>query len=308
MKYIRGTTDFIIEEPTVVTLGKFDGLHRGHEYLLDAMLQEKQTGLSTVVFTFDIPPKNYLDHRQEYVLTTNEEKYQLFQAAGVDYLIECPFTEEFCRLSPYEFLQWLVKTLNVKSIVAGTDFHFGYQRTGDVSTLMHYSKEFGYRVAIKEKMKYDDRDISSTFIREAIANGDIALANRLLGYSYFVYGEVLHGNHLGGPVLGFPTLNLIPEEEKLLPPNGVYITETIVGEERHQGITNIGYKPTIKGTHPKGVESHLFDFDRSVYGENVKVEFLQRIRPEYKFDSLEALKEQIHSDSAYARYYFGNNK
>ena len=153
MKYIKDTLDFKIEEPSVITLGKFDGLHSGHRYLMDAMQKGKEQGLKCVIFTFDIPPKAI--HKDAYsVLSTNEEKAHIFAEAGVDYLVECPFTDEFRQLSPYAFLQMLKEKINVKMIVAGTDFHFGYQRSGTYRELQQYADDLGYEAVIVKKKQY----------------------------------------------------------------------------------------------------------------------------------------------------------
>lgn len=304
MEYIRGTTEFYLSEPSVISLGKFDGLHRGHELLIEYMIQKKKTGLKTVIFTFDIPPKKMVEQDEVKVLTTNQEKMHLFERIGIDYLIECPFTEEFMHMMPLDFIKKIVKELHVKAMVVGKDFHFGYQRAGDYHILQQYAKELGYEVSAVDKMQFEDRDISSTFVREEILAGDIEKANRLLGYHYFAQGVVTHGRHMGGPILGFPTINLVPEANKLLPPFGVYIAEAAIGNQLYQGIANVGCKPTIKGGNPVGIEMHIFDFKQDVYGEEVRVDFLSRVRPELKFDSIDDLKLQMMSDISYARKFF----
>ncbi len=304
MEYIRGTTEFQIKEPTVISFGKFDGLHRGHELLMDYMFRKKKQGRKTVVFTFDIPPKKLAHQSESRVITTNEEKMHVFERIGIDYLVECPFTPEIMCMEPENFLKKIVTSLNVKSMVAGRDFHFGHNRAGDYHTLEKYAGILDYEVEIVEKMQYEGRDISSTYVREAISEGNIELANHLLGYHFFVQGVVTHGRHMGGPVLGFPTVNLIPSSEKILPPNGVYITETTIDDAVFQGISNVGCKPTIEGVHPIGVENHIFDFNRNVYGNYVKIEFLKRVRAEHKFASIDELTGQMQEDIAYARAFF----
>ncbi len=307
MEYIRGTTKFQIGQPSVLSLGKFDGLHRGHESLLRHMFDKKNQGLKTVVFTFDIPPKKLVHEEDTKVLTTNAEKHHIFERIGMDYLIECPFTEEIMSMEPYDFIKKIVAELCAKCIVVGTDFHFGCKRAGDYRTLQQYAAEFGYEVLVVEKKQYEGRDISSTFVREEITCGNIEKANRLLGYSYFVQGTVEHGRHMGGPILGYPTVNLLPPVTKLLPQYGVYVTETTIGDRIYQGISNVGCKPTIEGENPPGVENHIFDFSRNVYGNQVRVEFLRRIREERKFNSIEELVVQMQEDIAAARAYFQEN-
>lgn len=304
MEYISGTTEFYLNEPSVISLGKFDGLHRGHELLIEYMLQKMQEGLKSVIFTFDIPPKKLAKQDETKVLTTNDEKMHIFERIGIDYLFECPFTREFMCMEPFDFIQKIVKELHVKAMVVGKDFHFGHNRAGDYHTLKSYAKELGYEVLVVDKMQYENRDISSTFIREEIMVGNIEKANDLLGYHYFVQGTVEHGKHLGGPVLGFPTVNLIPPANKLLPPFGVYVTEIVIDEKIYRGIANVGCKPTIAGKHPIGVEMHIFDFDQNVYGKEVRVDFLTRVRPEQKFESIEHLIKQMQKDIVFARKFF----
>ena len=304
MEYITGTTEFHIDEPTVISFGKFDGLHRGHELLMDCMQKKRRQGLKTVVFTFDIPPKRLAQKEEGKVLTTNAEKEFVFERIGVDYLIECPFTPELMCMEPEEFLTAMVKQMNVKCIVVGKDFHFGHNRSGDYHTILKQADKLGYEAQVMEKIRYEGRDISSTFIREEITKGEIEKANELLGYHFFVQGEIVHGNHMGGPVLGFPTVNLLPPPEKLLPPNGVYLTETEIEGRIYQGISNVGNKPTIAGDNPLGVETHLLNFNRNIYGSHIKVEFLKRVRPELRFLSVEELKHQMQEDIAFAGRFF----
>lgn len=305
MKYIRNTVDFQIEEDTVISLGKFDGIHRGHELLMERLAEKKREGLKAAIFTFDIPPRRNVQHVEAKVLTTNEEKMHIFEEMGIDYLIECPFTEEVMHMEPEDFIRMLVERLHVKCIVAGEDFRFGHNRRGDYRMLQEYAGKLGYEALILKKMKEDARDISSTFVREEIAAGNIEKANHLLGYHYFVKGMVKHGNQIGRTI-GIPTINLIPPEEKLLPPFGVYVSEVAIGEERYQGVTNVGCKPTIEGNNPVGVETYLLDFHENVYDRIVTVEFISKIRAEHKFENIEALKEQMENDIAYTEAYFRN--
>lgn len=308
MEYIKGTTAFKTEEPTVLSLGKFDGLHRGHELLMDYVFKKKKEGLKAVIFTFDIPPRKNVEHVAAKVLTTNEEKSRLFAGIGIDYLIECPFTREVMSMEPELFIETIVNQLNVKCMVVGKDFHFGHNRRGDYQMLLQYAAKYGYDVEVVDKMQEDGRDISSTFVREQIVAGNIEKANELLGYRYFVEGTILHGRKMGKAVLGIPTINLIPPEEKLLPPFGVYISITEWKGKCYPGITNVGCKPTVEGENPVGVETHIFDFDEDIYGKEVKVSFLSKVREEKKFASLEALKEQMAHDVAVGKQYFRENQ
>ena len=306
MKYIRNTTDFYIEENTVISLGKFDGIHRGHELLLEYLSAKKEEGLATVIFTFDIPPRKNVNGVESKVLTTNEEKMHMFEQIGMDYLVECPFTREIMCMEPENFIEKIVRQLHIKCIVVGEDFRFGHNRRGNYRMLQEYSGQYGYEVVVVQKIKEDSRDISSTFVREEISLGNMEKANQLLGYRYFVTSVVSHGNQIGRTI-GIPTINQLPPEEKLLPPNGVYVTEVFIDEKKYRGVTNVGCKPTIAGKNPIGVETHLLDFKEDVYEKLVTVEFLTRIREERKFASVEALKEQMQNDIAFARVYFSQN-
>lgn len=303
MKYIKGTTEFQIDEPTVISLGKFDGIHRGHELLMEKLSAKKEEGLKTAIFTFDIPPRRSVSHEEAKVLTTNEEKMHIFEGMGIDYLIECPFTTDIMCMEPEDFIRMLSEKLSVRCIVAGRDFHFGHNRGGDYRMLLECAKKYGYEAVILEKMKEDARDISSTFVREEIEAGNIEKANHLLGYRYFVSGVVLHGNHIG-TTIGIPTINLIPPGEKLLPPFGVYVTEVLIGDRKYCGVTNVGCKPTVGDQNPVGVETHLLDFAEDIYNRTVTVQFLKRVRTEQKFADVGKLKEQMMNDIAFARAYF----
>ena len=302
MKFIRNTLDFQIPEACVVSLGKFDGLHLGHKYLLQELEKGKEKGYKCVIFTFDIPPKAF-DKTEYKVLITNEEKEAIFEVAGIDYVIECPFTEDFKHLSPEAFLQWLMERINMKQIVSGTDFRFGCNRSGSYEDLRKFSDKYGYEAVVVEKMQHEGEDISSTRIRNLIAEGKMEEANYLLGYDYFVTAKVSHGNALGRKI-GFPTANQIPPKEKLLPPNGVYASKVVVDGVTHYGVSNIGCKPTIAGEYPIGVETYIFDFDEKIYDKEITVSLLKFIRPEQKFGSVTELTEQLKKDAATCKEYF----
>lgn len=306
MKYIKHTLDFQIEEPTVVTLGKFDGLHRGHEKLMGTLLEYKNShGIASVAFTFDIPPRNKVEDINSKVLTTNEEKEYIFDTTGIDYLIECPFTAEVMCMEPKNFIAWIVKALNMKCVVVGNDFHFGHKRAGDYQTLLQYEAEFGYHTIVIDKMKDENRDISSTYVREEIAAGNLKKANSLLGYHYFIKSDVVHGRKLGRTI-GVPTINMVLPSNKLLPPNGVYVTEVEVDEKNYIGVTNVGCKPTVSDANMIGVETYILDFNQNVYGDSIVVSFVEYIRPEVKFDSVEELKAQLVVDIEFANKYYKN--
>lgn len=300
MEYIKGRLDFHVTEPTVLSIGKFDGLHRGHELLMDYVFQKKKEGLKAVIFTFDVPPKKSLGQNEAKVLTTNAEKMHLFEQSGIDYLIECPFTEEIMHMPAEAFLKMIVEQLSIRCIVAGTDCSFGYKRRGDYKMLQKYASVYHYEAQIVDKMQYEGRDISSTFIREEIAAGNMEKADLLLGYAYFLQGMVVHGNQIGRKI-GIPTINLLPPPEKLLPPFGVYAARVEIDGSIYDGIANIGCKPTIAGDNPVGVETHLFDFKGDLYGRHAKVSLLKWVRGERKFQSISELKTQMEKDILFCR-------
>ncbi len=306
MKYIRQTLDFYVEEPSVVTLGKFDGLHRGHELLMRELMNIcKEKNYVSVVFTFDIPPKSKVDDITCKVLTTNEEKQHIFEITGVDNLIECPFTKDVMCMEPKHFISWISKKLHMKYVVVGDDFRFGHNRSGDYNTLIAHEEEFGYKTIVVKKMQEDGRDISSTYVREEIAKGNISKANHLLGYEYFVKSHVIHGNRIGRTI-GIPTINMQFSKEKLLPPNGVYVSRVMIDDKSYMGVTNVGSKPTVSDSGVVGVETYIIDFCQDVYDKLIVVSFLEFIRPEKRFDSIEELKQQMLSDIAYTENYYKN--
>lgn len=307
MEYIRETTSIRIQEPTVISLGKFDGLHMGHKLLLTEMLGKKREGLAAVMFTFDIPPKALVEGGQSSVLTTNAEKEAIFSRTGIDYLIEYPFTDRVRSMEPEDFVRLLVERLHVKCIVAGRDFHFGHNRSGDYKTLERLAPIYGYETIIVEKKQYENRDISSTFIREEIRAGHMERANMLLGYEYFIRGTVVHGRRIGHE-LGFPTVNLLPPTEKLLPPFGVYASRVMVGGRCLDGISNVGRKPTIEGENPIGIETYILDFQEDLYGKEIDVALLSFLRSEQKFDSLAELKTQMTRDIEKGNVYLKDYK
>ena len=299
---------FHIDEPTALTIGKFDGLHRGHEKLISYLQEKQKCGLKSVVFTFDIPPRKLTEGEGIRLLSTNSEKKALFEERGIDYLIQCPFTPEVMRMEPEDFVDWIVTNLNVKSIVVGEDCRFGHNRRGDYRLLAQLSNRYGYELQVVNKLQFEGRDISSTYIREEILKGNMELAAQLLGHPYSIDGIVQTGNQIGRTI-GVPTANIEAGSSKLLPPFGVYAASIDVRGERFFGIANIGRKPTIKpkegACNPVGIEMHIFDFDRDIYREPVRISFYVFERPEMKFDSISDLQAQIKKDIVFSEHYFG---
>ena len=264
--------------PTAVTVGKFDGLHRGHDLLAHRILEQKGRGLSSVVVTFDASTRVVLQGQKNRSLVTREEKKYLLERDGIEYLAECSFEDEIVHMEPEEFIRLLKDNFSMKYLAVGTDFHFGYRGRGDVDLLRRLAGEMGFELEVVEKIREDSREISSTFIREEIQKGHIKKANHLLGYPYFACGTVVHGKHLGSR-LGFATINITPPPEKLLPPFGVYVTQVRIDGRTYRGVTNVGVKPTIEGERLPGIETHIFDFSGELYVERVCVSFFDFLRP-----------------------------
>lgn len=306
MRYITDTTEFQIEQPTIVTLGKFDGRHRGHQKLLRTMKELKESlGYPTAVFTFGTPPLSMMTGQPRTVITTNLERRSNMEKMGMDYLVEYPFNEESRRIKPEDFVKdILAGRMKAKEIVVGPDCSFGYQGAGNTALLKQLEKPLGYRLHVIEKEKDRQRDISSSYIREELEKGNVEKANVLLGEPYAIHGEVVHGNHIGASILGFPTANLEPPPVKRLPRFGVYVSRVLVDGIYYRGITNIGRKPTVEGKSPVGVETYIFDLDKDIYGKVIEVQLLAFDRPEQKFSSLEELKHHIEMDKAFAADYF----
>lgn len=298
MLYIKGIDNFSFDRGSVVTLGKFDGVHRGHQLLLETVCEiAGHYGLIAAAFTFTSSPQAAMSHRKNSVIMTNAERKMLMQAFGAEALIECPFTKAVRNMESEDFVRNVILgRMMAKAVVVGDDFRFGKDRAGDPEALERFGKKYGFDVYIMSKIKDGDREISSTYVREELEKGNIAKVNELLGYSYFAAGTVVKGKQLGR-TMGFPTANIIPESSKLLPPNGVYSTDTIIGGEAYKSISNIGTRPTVE-SGPGNIESHLLDFDRDIYGQQIIVRFYEYKRPERKFGSIEELKAQITLDKA----------
>lgn len=305
MEFMNDLSQLYIKEKTAVTLGKFDGLHRGHKMLLNQVLRKREEGFRAAIFTFNIPPRNVLKGTKRQMILTNEERALLLKQYKVDILFECPFTKEIAGMDPEQFVkEILLGQMNVGYIAVGSDFRFGHDRAGDIYLLDRLSRKYHFRLLVLAKEQYEGRDISSTYIREILRRGQMELAEELLGYPYFVTGEVVRGKQLGRK-LGTPTLNQIPREEKLLPPDGVYASRVYLDDKMYGGMTNIGMRPTMEDVKVRNVETCLFDFDKNIYGRNVKVELLAFQREEQKFSSVEELRAQLQKDMAKTKQILG---
>lgn len=303
MKIICDTTEFQIEQRSAVAIGKFDGIHKGHEELLTYILKKKKEGMAAVVFTFHPSAAVFFGQSKGAELTTREEKRKLFEKLGIDILVEFPLTKKTASTLPEEFIREILSgKMHAAYIAAGEDVSFGYKGLGNRELLEQMSGELSYQVQIIDKVYCMDREISSTFVREEVEKGNMEMTARLLGRYYSIEGKVQQGNHFGRK-LGMPTLNLYPDKEKLLPPKGVYYSQVLFENCTYPGITNIGFKPTVNATDTVSVETYLYDFDKDIYGKEVVTELLQFKRPEEKFKDVEALKIQMQKDIEQGRRY-----
>lgn len=305
MQIIQGTTDFALSHKSVATIGKFDGLHLGHQKLFNRVLAQKEKGLSAVIFSFDPVPEAFFGKRAVQGLMSREEKLTAFEKMGIDVLIEFPLNKETAAIEPEYFVrEYLTKKLKAAVIIAGTDISFGNKGAGNAALLRTLSAECGYQVEIIDKVRIDGEEVSSTLTRETVRKGDMKKAALLLGSPYSVCGTVAHGRQLGRK-LGMPTVNLLPPAEKLLPPNGVYYSYAWFRDRRYPAISNVGYKPTVSDEQVIGVETYLYDFTEDLYGKEITVELLDFKRAEMKFDGVEALKEQMSRDIAEGTVFHG---
>jgi riboflavin kinase/FMN adenylyltransferase len=283
-----------------VTIGSFDGLHKGHQTILKQLVEEAtKKGLKSLVFTFDPHPRTVLSEGAKLqLLTSLEEKKKVLEELGIDYLVVYPFDLEFSRLTAREFVEnILVKGLHTKQIIIGYDHRFGRNRNADIDDLIEFGKEFEFEVQQIQAKQIDEISISSTKIRTALKKGDITTANTYLGYHYQLKGEVVHGNQLGRTI-GYPTANIqIDEPNKLIPYQGVYIATAIIDSTKVYGMMNIGTKPTVDGTK-QTVEIHFFDLDKDLYQSNISIALLHRLRDEQKFETIKHLEEQLQKDKA----------
>ncbi len=288
---------------SVITIGTFDGVHIGHQKIIE-QLNLLKTGPDEVsmILTFFPHPRRVLDQSNDIkMLTTLEEKIDLLEQFGLDELIIEPFTKEFSRLSALEFVRdILVNRLHLKKLVIGYDHHFGRNREGNFEQLTEYGRLYGFEVIEIPAQQIRTVSVSSTKIRKAIGLGDMETANAYLGYPYRLSGEIVRGQGLGRK-LNFPTVNLdVAEDFKLIPLKGVYAVRTVISGTRVFGMMNIGFRPTVGGSG-RTIEVHLLDYRGDLYGSQIQVEVLARLRDEKKFDSVEALSEQLRKDEERTR-------
>jgi len=292
-------------ESTVLALGNFDGIHLGHREIIQRTVKKAaELGLKSGIFTFGNHPRNVIMNEE---FTKNiiyfEDKAEIIRKLGIDYLFNITFDEAMMAMSPKEFVQnLLIDKMNMKYGLCGFNYHFGNKALGTTEALQKMSGEMGFEIEIVPPVHIDGVVVSSTLIRNLITSGKVDLCLKYLGRPYAVNGEVVVGNQLG-KTLGFPTSNLIIDENMVSPANGVYLTWCTYNGVTYPSITNVGNKPTI-GEFAKNVETHIFDFDRELYGKRIHVDFLVKTRDEMKFGSVKELSEQIRKDCIAAKAYF----
>lgn len=296
-------TDFQLNSDSAVTIGKFDGIHRGHRLLLDAITDKKREGLKAVVFTFDISPLEFFSGKRVPSLTTGEEKRRIFEYLGIDTLIEYPLTKVSAAIPPKDYItKILCKQMRMKYIAAGSDISFGDKGSGDAG-LLEEMQENIYTADIYGKLRIDGEEVSSTLIRDVISKGDMQKARKLIGVPYALSGTVMHGRKIGRSI-GFPTVNIEVSDDKLIPPFGVYFTEVSSGGKHYNAVTNIGTKPTVADSQKAYCETNIFNFDKDIYGQKITVKLLKFVRAEKKFSDVSKLKKQISADIIAGKEFF----
>lgn len=310
MRIFKGIDELGAFKNSVVTIGTFDGAHKGHQKILSRLNDRaKETQGESILFTFYPHPRMIVfpENHNLKLLQTIDEKIESLASFGLDNLIIYPFTKEFSRLTAFEFVRdILVEKLKVKTLVIGYDHQFGRNREGDLEFLKETAKIFDFDVEEISAEEVQEVNVSSTKIRQSLNNGNIERANEFLGRPFLCTGRVVEGKRLGRE-LGFPTLNIeVNNEHKILPKDGVYAVNVQIKDEHFEGMMNIGQNPTVqKNTEQeKKLEVHIFDFDKEVYGDEVKVFFQKFIRDEKTFSNLEELKSQLIQDEKNVRTYF----
>lgn len=300
MKVYRNISEFNPEKKVILTVGTFDGIHFGHQKIIETIkgiAKEKQG--ESVVLTFSPHPRTVLfpEGNNLRLINTLDEKINRFEKAGIDHLIIYPFTKEFSRISALEYVRdFLVKEIKVSTLIIGYDHQFGRNREGNFEYLKELSELYSFEIKEITAQDINNINVSSTKIRKAIESGDISLANNYLGYLFPLKGKVIEGKKLGTSI-GFPTANiLIDDKLKIIPKIGAYAVHCNVDGRRYKAMLNIGKNPTVANENNIKIEINIFDFNENIYGQTLQIEFVERLRDEFKFNSVDELKEQLAKD------------
>lgn len=312
MKIYRDLKEFHATNP-VLTIGTFDGVHLGHRKIIDRLREiSDQIDGESVIFTFDPHPRKVVAAGEGNlrILTTLDEKIELFEKFGIDHLIIYPFTPEFARMTYDQFVeQVLVDQIHTKYLVVGYDHKFGKDRQGGFEFLKKCADRHEFQIEKLDVLLLNESNISSTKIREAIQNGDLTTANAFLGYPFTLHGIVVEGQKLGRKIQ-FPTANIeASDPDKIIPGYGVYLVKAKIQERTYNGMLNIGSRPTVNNNADhRSIEVHILDFDADIYGQPIELVFFKKLREEQKFDSLDRLKEQLARDKADTMDFFQQNQ
>ena len=307
MKIYHSIEDFPSDVNTIVTIGTFDGVHKGHQIIINRINEiAKKKAMESVVLTFDPHPRHviYPDDQELRLIHTLEEKIEALSKTGVQNLVLHKFTKEFSRTESVNFIRdFLVTKLNMKYMVVGFDHHFGKNRQGTFDNLIELSDAYGFKIEKIKPQNIGEVTISSTKIRNAILEGDCKKANTYLSANFSITGKVVQGNKIGSSI-GYPTANIeIENQWKILPKNGVYAVKILLKNQQYFGMLNLGNRPSISDDS-FAIEVHLFDFNATIYNEELKIEFIQRIRDEQQFCDLEKLKSQLKIDAINCKQIF----
>ena len=308
MKVIKAIKDIDIEFDTVVTIGNFDGVHKGHQVLIEkTATYAKARGIKSAVFTFLNHPINYFVPEKVKNIFDEKEKERLIESFGIDYLIDIPFDKTMTQISAEQFVVKILKDkIHAKKIVVGHDFTFARNKEGTVDVLREMGHEYDIEVEVVQPIKINGIRVSSTFIRELISEGRVDEIPQYLGTPYVIEGEIIHGK-ANGRKMGYPTANISLKDQIINPKNGIYASRVVIDGKKYFGATNVGMNPTVNGKY-LSIETNILDFNEDIYGKRVRIEFLEKIRDEKKFKSLDELRKQLDLDTGFVRQKYMSNE
>ncbi len=300
MKIIKSLSE--VPQNFVLTIGNFDGVHAGHRFFLEQIkAQAVRDNYFFVIMTFVPHPRQILSPTNDFLINSYDERRLLLKEIGVDYLYEVNFTRDFSTLKPFEFLnQYFGENKYIKDVFIGHDFAFGAKKSGNHEVMEKFCHERGIGFFLGREFQMKDRPVSSTSIREALKDGNMPLTREFLKRDFFMSGRIIKGFGRGKKI-GFPTANLQYAEDRIIPKEGVYATKTYCDGSYYLSVTNIGRNPTFEGIEKVSIETHILDFDRDIYGEEIRIHFVEFMRGEIRFHSVNELMDQIKKDTQLAR-------